>query len=1227
MKASSCQRHALLGSLVLALALLQQVAWAAKDCAVTNRGWLTSGADRGVHPTGLFGPLGLHGEHKMNNDFSNSGIQIRVAEVFKAGDAKYDAEGGMTQTGSSSYDPFKVGGNGDLTPIRWYPGRLYRIEVTCSKLCAFLASVERGTRGDSFGEADVDNRAGLQVGVNDGFDFATPGVKAYKGIAEYTSTMNEMPLATSYTYYWESPNETLKYEDFSLRATIVQDDTTTCEGKFYRYELQSLLTCGDGIKDDLEECDDGTSTGGAGCSSECKVEVGYTCEEKVDALGAGGRDTLNREYKRSYCTKSEMLVDVLGGNGVYNQTAELALNEGGEASFTIVLSTTVKAGKEVFISLLPDLSDQISLSKSSLRFDESNAQIAQSIIVTSTGNFLRDEDRVVKIKYLVSSTDENYQAVTHPDTTVKILDDDVATLSLSTTDLTAVEDGAAVEFDLKLTTQPYGSVIVSFASVPSSQLMLNPSQLVFAPSDWNMAKKVSVVAIDNKVVEGKTTVKITPTITAAQDTAYEALNAKAANGDFDVTVQVEDNDIPGLVVTPNSMAIKEGASTTTYNYLLSLRSMPEEGTSVEVAFESPECSELDGLSTVSCPMNALVYDEDVGATFVTATFTTANWNIPQKVVVFYTNNDNVEWRLDDSGNVLDGPGSKIYNIEHVINSADQMYQDLRTTSVLYPYRVVVNVTDDDIPGVNHPEDITIREGLDLSMPDGFRFAMTLLSKPTSAVTIGLSLSTGTTEPLALVDSADGKPSEGVPSTAFKAGLQVYIPPEYWNVPRVVYIVSNLDDNVKMADRTVELTVQSYSQDPLYNGVLNKKIAISIVDDDEASVKMTTPDGKSAQGLTLREGDQGSVFEVYLSSQPTADMTLKLSPSSQVTVEPAQLVFTASNWSTKQQVTVKAVDDILVEQVSHQGVVKFELLGGDSIYTAVKVPDLSVTIEENDFSTLVKEVGPFGGVISPTEPVGAVSLNVPGGVLSESVSVRLKEIEMPLGGATLGSKENLSGSTNTYERVSGTYSFEPHGQTFDLPVYITIQYEQGLWDQERVKTEAQTRLVFLKKESESDLEWKPLAGGKFANGVATLATTSFSLYKVAIEKDETKPAEDATTAEARLTPGMPGADIAKCINGYDLTNVGSQCGFKYDDQVEATSNNIQVVVKEDSDEYRISILVIILLAVAGFEAIVILGLVISLNSKKAAGGTYGAPGNAIVPVANPANGALVPAKVP
>ena len=35
--------------------------------------------------------------------------------------------------------------------------------------------------------------------------------------------------------------------------------------------------CGDGIKGDDEECDDGNTTDGDGCTSECKVEEGYEC--------------------------------------------------------------------------------------------------------------------------------------------------------------------------------------------------------------------------------------------------------------------------------------------------------------------------------------------------------------------------------------------------------------------------------------------------------------------------------------------------------------------------------------------------------------------------------------------------------------------------------------------------------------------------------------------------------------------------------------------------------------------------------------------------------------------------------------------------------------------------------------------------------------------------------------------------------------------------------------
>jgi RHS repeat-associated protein len=39
----------------------------------------------------------------------------------------------------------------------------------------------------------------------------------------------------------------------------------------------SAGACGDGVVDPIEECDDGNTTGGDGCSANCAVEPGYTC--------------------------------------------------------------------------------------------------------------------------------------------------------------------------------------------------------------------------------------------------------------------------------------------------------------------------------------------------------------------------------------------------------------------------------------------------------------------------------------------------------------------------------------------------------------------------------------------------------------------------------------------------------------------------------------------------------------------------------------------------------------------------------------------------------------------------------------------------------------------------------------------------------------------------------------------------------------------------------------
>lgn len=41
---------------------------------------------------------------------------------------------------------------------------------------------------------------------------------------------------------------------------------------------RDLPACGDGSRQDFEECDDGNRNGGDGCAASCRVEVGWTCE-------------------------------------------------------------------------------------------------------------------------------------------------------------------------------------------------------------------------------------------------------------------------------------------------------------------------------------------------------------------------------------------------------------------------------------------------------------------------------------------------------------------------------------------------------------------------------------------------------------------------------------------------------------------------------------------------------------------------------------------------------------------------------------------------------------------------------------------------------------------------------------------------------------------------------------------------------------------------------------
>jgi Ca2+-binding RTX toxin-like protein len=99
--------------------------------------------------------------------------------------------------------------------------------------------------------------------------------------------------------------------------------------------------------------------------------------------------------------------------------------------------------------------------------------------------------------------------------------------------------------------------------------------------------------------------------------------------------------------------------------------------------------------------------------------------------------------------------------------------------------------------------------------------------------------------------------------------------------------------------------------------------------------------------TATEGGATGSFTVVLTSAPTGDVTIALTPNAQVTTNVASLTFTNANWNIAQTVTVTAVDDAAVEGTHAGSVVLGAATSSDGAYSGIDPTDVSVTITDND----------------------------------------------------------------------------------------------------------------------------------------------------------------------------------------------------------------------------------------------------------------------------------------
>lgn len=175
-------------------------------------------------------------------------------------------------------------------------------------------------------------------------------------------------------------------------------------------------------------------------------------------------------------------------------------------------------------------------------------------------------------------------------------------------------------------------------------------------------------------------------------------------------------------------------------------------------------------------------------------------------------------------------------------------------------------------------------------------------------------------------------------------------PTNWNVEQTV-TVTGVPDGVLDGDVHYQIQFSVTSVDSGYDRLAVPPLAFVNYDDNQVtgvSVIASTP-------LVTSEAGTTATFTVALNSQPSADVQVAVISGNlaEGTVSPATLTFKASNWNTPQIVTVKGVNDAVVDGDQTYNI-RFVVTSADALYNGLSVAPISVT---NRDTTTVQALAP------------------------------------------------------------------------------------------------------------------------------------------------------------------------------------------------------------------------------------------------------------------------------
>jgi hypothetical protein len=207
---------------------------------------------------------------------------------------------------------------------------------------------------------------------------------------------------------------------------------------------------------------------------------------------------------------------------------------------------------------------QCTVTPASITFTPGDWNVSQSVTVTAVDDAMVETDpHDCDITSTVSTLDGNYSSAATPSVKAEVADNDAAGITTRMVAV-AVEGGDNGELTVVLNSQPAGAVTVNLT--PDSQCVLDGAgsggmlSLTFTSADWSTPKSVTVIAVDDTIMElSPHECFVTEAVSAPMDPGYESLGGIGQNATQMVDVIDNDSSCPAQQVALSASPSLRGA--------------------------------------------------------------------------------------------------------------------------------------------------------------------------------------------------------------------------------------------------------------------------------------------------------------------------------------------------------------------------------------------------------------------------------------------------------------------------------------------------------------------------------------------------------------------------------------------------------------------------------------------------------------------------------------------